>query len=254
MYKTLLRPLATDVKNFILDTLFPINCVICKKDGAFVCADCRSQFTKVDGQICLVCQKPSPFGLTHPGCQTPHGQDATFSIYNYHDKKVAQVIIDGKYKFLPGIFTLLGKITAERLDPNLLSLFSNPFLVPLPLHKSRQRWRGFNQAEVLCQAIAHNLSLPCTSVPFGRLTVAGGELVEPLVRCKATQTQKDLKREQRLKNMGDAFVLKTGADVHGKNLILIDDVTTTGATLTEACKVLKRNGAAKVLCVTVARD
>jgi len=104
--------------------------------------------------------------------------------------------------------------------------------------------------------LSENLNLPCTSV---------------LVRSKVTKTQKDLRKEQRIKNVSDAFAVNTKLPspihgegsgerlnvkdlIRGKNIILVDDVTTTGATLMEAAKVLKRNGAAKVICLTIARD
>ena len=239
MYQTLVKPLAQDIKKFILDTLFPIHCVICDKEGVFICPDCQNQLSPVDRQYCIICQKPTPFGLTHPGCQTPHGPDGAISIYNYHDKKVSAVLIDGKYKFLPGIYQHLGKILSKKLQTELFSLITEPVLVPLPLHRSRKRWRGFNQAEILCQTISQELNFP---------------VISALVRKRSTKTQKDLKRDERLKNMTGAFALKKGVDVHGKNLVLIDDVTTTGSTLIEACQVLKRNGGAKVICLTVAKD
>ena len=145
---------------------------------------------------------------------------------------------------------------AEKLReayPNLL-ISTNFFLAPVPLHSSRRRWRGFNQAEILCQALAEELSLP---------------IMDVLVRNKSTKTQKDLKKEQRMKNVANVFALspkilnpgpasaraeRDGSAILNQNFILVDDVATTGATLQEAAKILKRNGAAKVICLTVARD
>jgi len=275
MYQTLIKPLFTDIKTFVLDTLFPISCLCCGKEGAFtqhhfsddnqnsiikntdcsistdnqnstksgagfICDDCRSKLKKLEHQRCIVCQKNTPFGFTHPHCQTPHGADGLISFYNYHDEAVANIIIKSKYNFLPAVFLELGKIIAGQIKTTYPLLTANSYeLAYVPLHSSRQRWRGFNQAEVLCQSLSQNLGLACINV---------------LVRCKITKTQKDLKKEGRLKNVTDAFKLNPKADVHNKNIILVDDVTTTGATLQEAAKVLKRNGAAKVICLTVARD
>jgi competence protein ComFC len=276
MYQTFLKPLFVDIKTFVLDTLFPISCLSCGKEGAFtqhhfsddnqnsiikntdcsisthnqdstksgagfICGDCRSKLKKLEHQRCIICQKNTPFGLTHPACLTPHGADGLISFYDYHDEKVSKIIIAGKYNFIPMSYEALGEIIAEKIKFNYFDLTSaNSYeLAYIPLHSTRQRWRGFNQAEVLCQSLSQNLGLACINV---------------LVRCKITKTQKDLKKEGRLKNVADAFKLKSGADVHNKNIILVDDVTTTGATLQEAAKVLKRNGAAKVICLTVARD
>ncbi len=274
MYQTLIKPLFSDVKTFVLDTLFPISCLSCGKEGVFtqhhfsddnqnsiikntdcsistdnqnstksgagfICADCKATMKKLEHQRCIVCQKNTPFGFTHPYCLTTFGADGLISFYDYHDEKVANIIIKGKYNFLPAVYSELGKIIANQLKTSYPLLTTHYSLVPIPLHSSRQRWRGFNQAEVLCQSLSENLGLACINV---------------LVRCKITKTQKDLKKEGRLKNVADAFKLKSGTDVHSKNIILVDDVTTTGATLLEAAKVLKRNGAAKVICLTVARD
>jgi competence protein ComFC len=194
----------------------------------------------LEHQRCIVCQKQTPFGFTHSGCATPHGADGLISFYDYHDDKVSKIIIAGKYKFIPSTYETLGQMISRRLENEHTHLLSIPYtLTPIPLHSSRKRWRGFNQAETLCQSIAKELDLPIADI---------------LLRNKITKTQKDLKRQERLTNVADAFKLKLGADIRGKNLILIDDVTTTGATLQEAAKILKRNGAAKVICLTVARD
>lgn len=243
MYKTLIKPLLLDIKTFTLDTLFPISCLCCEKESPdFICSDCKMWLKKLDFQRCIVCQKPAPFGQTHPGCKTPHCADGLISFYDYHDKNVAQIIIQGKYKFIPGTYQVLGSMIAQKIKeqcPNILISNNISFLTPVPLHLSRKRWRGFNQAEVLCRELSKELNLPTIDV---------------LQRHKPTKTQKDLKKEARLQNISDAFRLNSKADVHDRNLILVDDVTTTGATLLEAAKVLKRNGAKSVWCLTVARD
>ena len=256
MYTKLIKPFLQDSKKFILDTLFPILCLSCEKEGDFICADCKSLIKKLEHQRCIVCQKPTPFGLTHPGCQTPHGADGLISFYDYHDDKVSNIIIKGKYSFLPGVYKILGAMIADSLRsqyPNLspevltkggILISNNIRLAPIPLHPWRRRWRGFNQAEVLCQTLSAKLNLP---------------VVDVLIRKKITKTQKDLKKDQRLKNVDGAFslspkILNHKSEILNRNFILVDDVTTTGATLQEAAKVLKRNGAAKVICLTVARD
>jgi competence protein ComFC len=243
MYQTFIKPLYLDVKTFVLDTLFPISCLACGEEGTWICADCKSTIGKLEHQRCIVCQKNTPFGLTHPHCQTPHGADGLISFLNYHDQKVADILIKGKYNFLPGVYEELGKLLAGQLKtqyPNIL--ISNISLVPIPLHSTRKRWRGFNQAEVLCRSLSEQLNLPVADV---------------LQRKKITKTQKDLKKDARLKNVDGAFALSplfSKEGVRGSSFILVDDVTTTGATLAEAAKVLKRNGATQAICLTVARD
>lgn len=242
MYETFIKPLAADVKNFLLDTLFPITCTSCGKEGNFLCAECQSQLQKLDFQMCIMCHKPSPLGLTHSGCQTPFGPNGLVSFFDYHDKKISESIINGKYYFINGIYKLFGQLVANEIKQReYFQLFTggNFSLVPIPLFKTRERWRGFNQAEVLCQELSAELNLPLANI---------------LTRTKNTKTQKDLKRDDRIHNLDSAFALNSKYIIHNSNFVLVDDVTTTGSTLLEAAKVLKRNGAGQVWCLTIARD
>ena len=246
MIKSFIQPLFHDIKTQVLDLLFPIRCLACGAENPkFICANCSETLEILPAQFCIACHKMSIGGLTHPRCQTAFGADGLISIYDYHDKKIANLLIKGKYFFLPQIYEELGILIAEKIKaefPHLLNLkseISNLQLCPIPLHWMRQNWRGFNQANILCNKLGAELNL---------------ELNDVLVRKKFTKTQKDLKKAERVKNVEQAFGLKPGVEVRGKNFILVDDVTTTGLTLQEAAKVLKRNGAKSVWCLTVARD
>ncbi|MCX6797562.1 MAG: ComF family protein [Candidatus Doudnabacteria bacterium] len=245
MLNSFLKPLFADIKTFVLDTLFPITCVSCGKEKKYLCDECSSTLINVN-QYCIICQKPSPAGLTHPKCQAPHAADQLISIFDYHDEKISALIIHGKYYFLPDVYRLLGLMVADAVKKNFPHLNATTYaLIAIPLHKWRLRWRGFNQAQVLCEEIGKELNLPTFDI---------------LMRKKTTRTQKDLKKEERVKNMESAFAIRSTSPlageggVRGNNFILIDDVTTTGSTLNEAAKILKRNGASKVICLTVARD
>ncbi|MEK7617685.1 MAG: phosphoribosyltransferase family protein [Patescibacteria group bacterium] len=182
-------------------------------------------------------------GLTHPHCQSPHAADGLISIFDYTDEKVADILIKGKYSFLPDVYKELAALMAKRIKTDFPFLVANSCeLAYVPLHTWRQRWRGFNQSKILGEILGKELNLP---------------VVDVLQRKKFTKTQKNLKKEKRIKNVDSAFSLsplfgKKG--VRGGSFILIDDVTTTGSTLSEAVRVLKRNGAQKVICITVARD
>lgn len=244
MIQYFLKPLFKDIKTFIVDTLFPITCLSCFKEGKFLCNDCAKKLQPIEHQICIVCKKTSLFGLTHPKCASPHSPDQLISFYNYHDDLVEKLIIRGKYYFIPGIFELFGHLIANKIKsdfPNLLTA-SRFSLTAIPLNKWRERWRGFNQSEIICKTLSTDLNLP---------------VVNALIRKKITRTQKDLKKEDRIKNIESAFSLSPiykSFNIQSSNFILVDDVTTTGSTLLEATKVLKRNGAHKVICLTLARD
>ncbi len=248
MYQNLIKPFWADIKTFVLDTLFPKFCLGCGTEGGFLCLDCQAGLKPAKSQNCIACKKPAAFGLTHPGCQTPFGADGLVSFFDYRDdEKVANTLIKGKYSFLPEVYEILGGLIAQkiRIDPAfsyLTSYITNSILIPIPLHSSRRRWRGFNQAEILCHSLAKQLGLP---------------VVNALIRKKSTKTQKDLKKEERLRNIQDAFTISPNFQAFNfksTNVILVDDVTTTGATLREAAKVLKRQGIAQVICLAAARD
>lgn len=268
MLQSFLKPLYHDIKTLVLDTLFPIYCLACEEEGPqFICDDCAAALTRLPRQFCIACQKPSVGGLTHPACQSPQTADGLISIYDYHDEKVANILIKGKYSFLPDVYKQLGIILADAIKKDFpVLLTSNIYnLTPVPLHWMRQRWRGFNQSEILANEMAKELGLKFSYV---------------LERKKFTKTQKNLKKEQRIKNVESAFAIAhqyfspqawgdalsasegqrgrndsdTNGTIKNQNFLLIDDVTTTGNTLLEAAKVLKRNGAQKVFCLTAARD
>lgn len=235
-----MHPFLEDIATFIYDTLFPMHCLSCGQEGVFICAACQPLLPRLEKQYCIICKQPSIFGLTHPKCASPHKPDGCLSLLDYTDPRVSQIVIYGKYKFLPSIYATLAVMLATFLErQKYIEHFKDYVLVPIPLAKQRYRWRGFNQAELLAKTLSAQLLLPH----------------EPLlVRTKNTKTQKDLGKHEREKNINNAFALAKHADVHGKNIILVDDVVTTGSTLLEATKILKRNGAVKVVCLTIAKD
>lgn len=249
-----------DLQTAILDTFFPEFCLGCNTEGVVLCTTCVAARSIVPHQICIICKKPSLFGQTHPKCSNTQTPDGLLSLYDYHDTVIARSIIYGKYKFIPKLYSLLGEQLGMILQGQpFADKFKNFVVVPLPLAKSRQRWRGFNQAALLAEAITQKNKL---------------EIRPALERHKNTKTQKDLNKPMRQKNVQNAFMLVDptntkwyhtfivpkvkpapfNTSVEGKNILLIDDVITTGSTLLEATKVLKRNGAKTVWCVTLARD
>lgn len=255
-----MHPFLRDVKTFILDTLFPIQCLFCQTSDKIICGACIAGFKNAEHQLCIVCRKPSILGITHSACLTRNTAHGLLSLFDYHDEKVSQSIIYGKYKFVPDIYHVLGKTLGQWiLEQKLHTYLQNFIIVPLPLAKPRQRWRGYNQAEILAQEVSTVLHLPVTNL---------------LQRTRSTKTQKDLKKEARGINVSGAFAIahvknpwyfkfivptdKTASlskvSATDKNIILIDDVITTGSTLTEAISVLRANGAKKILCLTLARD
>jgi predicted amidophosphoribosyltransferase len=257
-----MHPFVTDISHFTIDTLFPKACLVCDEPNTFLCSRCSSEFAPVSHQICIVCTKPSLHGMTHERCKAPQSPEGLLAPFDYHDPRVADILVDAKYKFLPDVYTTLGKLLADFIRREGLHRYLEGYTVcPVPLSKQRLRWRGFNQAALMATVFSESLCLPYEQV---------------LSRHKVTKTQKDLSKDARKHNMTNAFSLLHYArpwyepildklfvyekslhlreSVAGKSFLLIDDVVTTGSTLLEATKVLKRNGAKSVWCVTVARD
>ncbi len=116
-----------------------------------------------------------------------------------------------------------------------------PLLIPVPLHKGRRQTRGFNQADLIARAAAKHFNEKVEIAP------------ELLVRHRETISQVGLSREERIENMRDAFRVVDRKRISGRTVILIDDVMTTGTTLSECARVLKQAGAERVWAATVAR-
>ena len=234
----------------LLDFLFPSRCLGCQKFGSFFCSSCREKIVFVP-QICPICERQSVGGKTHFRCQTPYSLNGLVSFYAY-EGPVRSALRRLKYK--PFAFGGARDLVGPALDfvkenpavfAPLLSLLSPPtplpYIVPVPLHSSRLRWRGFNQAKVLAEVFAKEWGLPVT---------------EFLVRKKETSPQAGLDIKERQKNIVSAFSLSPNPPAGGsqyRNIILLDDIWTTGATLRAAGMVLKRAGAKTVWGLTLAR-
>jgi ComF family protein len=152
------------------------------------------------------------------------------------------ILRDLIHRFKYGGEVWVGALLADFLtqglrDPRLKGR-SFDAVVPVPLHPLRRREREFNQAEVLCRELARKNNLA---------------FCEALERLRYTVTQTHFDRRRRMQNLRDAFGLRRNAPVQGKDLLLVDDVLTTGSTLDECARVLLAAGARSVRALTVAR-
>jgi len=127
---------------------------------------------------------------------------------------------------------------AETLgDPRLCGRHFDA-IVPVPLHPARERERGFNQAGLLAELLSERTAIP---------------LQKALLRVRYTTTQTAYDRQERMENLKDAFCLRKNADVRDSRMLLVDDVLTTGSTLSECARVLKDGGALSIHAATAAR-
>ena len=151
---------------------------------------------------------------------------------------VREIIHEFKYARQIHLRHLVAHWLRAALDDERLRDISFDLIVPVPLHPARQRERGFNQAGLLAESLSAETSMPSTPV---------------LERIRYTTTQTALDRSERMENLHNAFRLRKNADVRGLRVLLIDDVLTTGSTLSECARVLKRAGAISVHAATAAR-
>lgn len=217
-----------------LDFLFPKRCVGCGRVGSYVCKNCYAKIELIEKPVCPVCQRQALGGKTHPGCQTKYSLDGLVVAARYSGP-VKKAIAKVKYRWAYDV----GKILVDLVAAGLwkFDLPRDLILVPIPLHLKRLRWRGFNQAEILADLLSKKFHV--RSVNFLKRTVN-------------TRPQVGLVRDNRRKNIKGAFKLAPKSDLAAKNLMIVDDVFTSGATMAEAARVLKRNGAGSVWALAVA--
>jgi len=233
--------------------IYPPRCVIC---GDFlwrapfdagdspnsICRECTSDFSPIDAPFCTICGMPfvSDEIENHP-CEdclrTKPSFQSAYAPYRY-EGPVLEAVLRLKYSQKTFVADSLGPLLAEFVKTHFMSL--GPFLtMPVPLHPKRLRERGFNQSLLLARHVAASLN---------------GELdFLSLIRTKHTTSQTTLSKRERRKNVQNAFFLRNPDVVKKKNILLVDDVATTGNTLNECAKVLTLGGAEAVFCVTLAK-
>lgn len=224
----------------LLDLIFPKKCVNCGKLGAYVCPNCFIYISFDVKPICLVCNRQTYTSLTHDRCKGRYVIDGAFSSIVF-GKIAKKLLYRFKYKpYLHDLGTFLTELFYEGIIQKEDFFAINPansILVPIPLFKSKYRSRGYNQAELLAKGLGKKLQIPVVSL---------------LQRVRATQSQVGLDRRKREENIKGAFAFAGEGGVIGKTVFLVDDVLTSGATLSEAAKVLKKAGVRKVYGVTLA--
>jgi ComF family protein len=241
------------VLSSIFGVLFPSECRLCHTpldniSRIPVCRECLAAIRPVRAPQCVVCgdRLVSAQLLMGDGrCANCRDFEPEFEravSFGEYEDGLRGLIHLLKYESITPVAGPLGSMMAQAIGELLSGRgLMRPLLVPVPLHKSRRRTRGFNQAELIAQAAGKCLS--------PRLEVASGILL----RQRDTISQVGLSREERLHNVRGAFRVSDPGRVKGRTLIVVDNVMTTGTTLSECARVLTRAGAERVWAVTVAR-
>ncbi|MFH1191127.1 MAG: ComF family protein [Candidatus Omnitrophota bacterium] len=230
------------------DLIYPNCCLVCRKiippadQRQLICAGCWDKIEKNLPPFCAGCGRHlGPQAIEKNACPSCAEFifyfDRAFSPCTY-TKAVKKLIHEFKYSGKDYLGKDLGKLMHAFIRDYQLPIEYLDFIIPIPLHKSRQREREFNQAEILSQEVGREFDKKV--------------LTNVLIRVKPTQTQTELTFRQRCKNVEKSFAVTRPELIKGTNLMLIDDVLTTGATSNEAARCLKEAGAKKVLLLTLA--
>lgn len=225
------------IGNLLLDLIFPIECLNCRQEGDYFCNICFQEL-KFNDETCLNSLKKN--------LKTKE-LDNVFIAGDYDDKKLKSIIIKYKYGFLKPLgktlalflikFWQMQETETETLNFKISKPIKHYLVIPIPLSNKRLRWRGFNQSEIIAREFSKHFKY---------------ELNLDLKRLKYQKPQAELSESERLNNLKSAFSW-SGKNLEGKNILLIDDVITTGTTLNEAAIVLKEAGAAEVSALVLAK-
>jgi ComF family protein len=240
----------------VFSVLFPSDCRLCglpllNISRLPVCPDCLSQMQPIAGKVCSVCGERvlsvyagyDADGLPRcPVCRRlkrPFGRAVAYGSYEGGLRELVHLL---KYNGVRPAANVLGRMLSESMAA-LEGEFKQAqvLLIPVPLYRGKRRQRGFNQAELIARGALKHQS--------GRFELA----TDTLERTCDTHSQIGLTSHQRRENMRGAFAVARAAEVTGREVLLVDDVYTTGTTVSECARVLRRAGAAQVWVATVAR-
>jgi len=215
----------------LLDFIIPPICVVCESplgSNSFLCGDCRKKLVR--------------YNNTHPW-QTQYITNGylnnSFSLYEFvKDSPIQHLLHSMKYEKMKSIGTMLGKEIGAVIPDNI----HFDYAVPVPLHLAKERERTYNQSDYICRGIAE---------------ITGSKALPRLLkRTRFTKSQTKLDKLQRIENVKGVFEInpKYKNLIAGKNIILVDDVITTGSTILECARVLKENNAGYVTVCSAAYD
>ncbi len=262
-FKKIVQRNVQNVWAFFLDLVFPVECLGCGQVGKWLCSNCLKNIKLNSRQYCLECKTTTKFGQFCAADKDKYALNVVWIAADYDEPVIAKMVKSFKYSFIKSLGNdlaeilimflknLLGQpLLAGQIEvkenvngditggQSVLKDFKSSIIMPVPLSTKRKRWRGFNQAEILARTLGMNLDLEVNS--------------QNLIRIKHKKPQAKLGEAERKINVADCFSWQ-GRDLTAQNVILIDDVVTTGATLNECAKVLKQAGAGQVWALVVAK-
>ena len=227
----------TAARDAALDVLFPIRCLDCGAFGRFVCDDCIDALPKLARPFCDLCASPGIDGVCERCRQWPPAADSIRSPYLYErGTAVYRAISMLKYGGVRSAARDMGDWLAAFIAARRAPAFD--VIVAVPSHRSRVRRRGYAQASLIAAALAERLGKPLDADALERIVNAPSQL----------DTES---RDERRRNVQGGFAARS--DFGGKRVLLVDDLVTTGATMSACAESLKSAGAIAVFGLSVAR-
>lgn len=218
----------------MLDLLFPPVCGGCGKQGSSWCADCQNRVNILEGILCEICGLPQDKPGVCPTCLAEKPHFRALRAWAVFSDPVQPALHRLKYRR----DVSMGDAFAAQMAPFVKTLnWQIDLVIPIPLGRQRLKERGYNQVGMIAKPLA--LALGMRYAPNG------------LMRRKETRSQVGLTRNERKANVRNAF--KAGTGVNGKSVLIMDDVSTTGSTLSAGAEALYSAGARDVYALTVAR-
>jgi len=218
-----------------IDLLFPPICAGCGKPGTRWCNDCQQRIKRIEGEYCQTCGQPLLPGASCRTCELEPPPYRFLRSWALFESPLREALHRLKYRRDLG----LGDALAQQMLEFVQNLhWPVEMMVPIPLSKSRLQERGYNQVALIARPLALALGLSYTP--------------SALVRWRNTHSQVGLTRDERRENVRGVF-RGMKEKVLGRNVLLLDDVATTGATLASAAEALLSAGAKQVYALTVAR-
>lgn len=222
-----------------IEILYPRHCPVCHDiavpRGQKICTSCKEKLKPITGPRCYKCSKPLESREQEycTDCQKPHHFDQGIGIFTY-GSVLKESLFRLKYGNRQEYGIFYGQFAAQ-YSRKQIEIWNPQVIIPIPLHKKKLAKRGYNQAELIASALGRELGIKTDTTVLKRKIY--------------TKPQKDLSNRERKKNLEHAFEVR--GDLPWKRILLVDDIYTTGATIDEAAKTLKKAGAEKVWFLTI---